>query len=96
MVAKSIDKCKYFHTAEIIIIITDGYAHGQRVNVSLMDIADCLLTGSPVNPILPSIPGFPGGPGSNSGIFPGANNVVRLQLHTPGGPLGPDTPDLTS
>lgn len=56
----------------------------------------CTLTGSPVNPILPSIPGFPGGPGSSSGIFPGANNVVRLQLHMPGGPLGPDTPVLTS
>lgn len=39
---------------------------------------------------------MPAGPGSSSGMLPGANNVVRLQLHTPGGPLGPDTPDLTS
>jgi len=42
------------------------------------------------------MPGLPGGPCSNSGMLPGANNVVRLQLHMPGGPLGPDTPDLTS
>jgi len=63
-------------------------------NLTIIKIV--ILTGSPVNPIFPSIPGFPAGPGSSSGTFPGANNVVRLQLHMPGGPLGPETPDLTS
>lgn len=74
-----------------IFIVTGVNQPGARIL-----LLSYILTGSPVSPIWPLVPGLPGGPGSSSGMLPGANNVVRLQLHTPGGPLGPDTPDLTS